>query len=119
VIIRRSRVVGLFALATFVVALGLPLVARHAFGDDIDVGWGEQPISFGQTIAKIGSPRPPRTDEHCALCHWGRALRASVTAESISSVAPVAIGAVLASRSASSSSATVPTGSPRGPPASL
>ena len=119
-ILGRSRFVGLFALASFVATIGLPFVAPgHAFGDDVDEGWGEQPVAFGGTVSKLGSVRPPRTNEHCALCHWARALRASVAADPVRCNPPIVIGAALVSRSASCPTPTWGSGSSRGPPTAL
>jgi hypothetical protein len=117
---RRSPVVALVALAAFVGTLGLPLIAsRHAFGDDVDLGWGEQQIGPGHPITQIERVRPAPADDHCALCHWARALGSSVTGAEARHVPPVTVGAVVRSHSSSDSTVALVAGSPRGPPISL
>jgi hypothetical protein len=71
---RRSRrhFSALVALAAFVASFALPFVApRHAWIVDPDAGWGV-PVLAG--TPSFATPTEARDGEHCAICHWMRAL---------------------------------------------
>jgi hypothetical protein len=117
---RRSPVVALVALAAFVGTLGLPLIAsRHAFGDDADLGWGEQQLGPRHPVTQLERTHPAPPDDHCAICHWVRALGSSVTGIEARHVPPATTGAVVRSHACSDSTVALVAGSPRGPPSSL
>ena len=67
----RSRLVAWFALTVFVGSLGLPLAVRHLAWDD-DLGDG-RPIS-GHPAAQVDAGQPSASSDHCALCHFWRAM---------------------------------------------
>ncbi len=74
------RVVALAALVTFATSLALPLVStRHALADDPDVGWGGRPLVSAHAVARLNALIPSDASEHCAICHWMRALGSSIT----------------------------------------
>jgi hypothetical protein len=60
-------------LATFLVGLTAPaLSARHgATGDDASCGPG---LVNGHPVEQFEPVLPPVVDDHCALCHWLRAV---------------------------------------------
>lgn len=72
--LRRST--AFVALIAFAASFGLPFAApTHAWIDDPDSGWRGIPV-IG-TPAQVEAPTSSR-DEHCAICHWMRALGSSV-----------------------------------------
>ena len=70
----------LFALATavaFATSFGLPFVSPlHAWVNDPDAGWDIPLVSSsaGHGGACFGVAGGPQAPEHCAICHWMRAL---------------------------------------------
>jgi hypothetical protein len=75
---RRSRrhFSALVALAAFVASFALPFVApRHAWIVDLDAGW-DVPVLAGAPA--FTTPTDARDGEHCAICHWMRALGSSL-----------------------------------------
>ena len=80
---RRSRrhFSALVALAAFVASFALPFAApRHAWIVDPDAGW-DVPVLAGTPA--FTAPTEARTGEHCAICHWMRALGSSVVGASM------------------------------------
>lgn len=68
----RRHFSALVALAAFVASFALPFVApRHAWIVDRDAGW-DVPILAGSP--EFSAPAGNPGDEHCAICHWMRAL---------------------------------------------
>ena len=75
---RRSRrhFSALVALAAFVASFALPFAApRHAWIVDPDAGW-DVPVLSGSPV--FTTPSQARDGEHCAICHWMRALGSSL-----------------------------------------
>jgi hypothetical protein len=69
---------ALFALAAFVASFALPFVApRHAWVVDPDAGW-DVPVLAGGGTPEVTRPAPAPDGEHCAICHWMRALGSSM-----------------------------------------
>jgi hypothetical protein len=71
---RRSRrhFWALVALAAFVASFALPFAApRHAWIVDPDAGWAV-PVLAGTPEFATRADTPE--GEHCAICHWMRAL---------------------------------------------
>jgi hypothetical protein len=76
---RRSRrhFSALFALAAFVASFALPFAApRHAWIVDPDAGWDVPVLAGGAPEFSAAGEAP--TGEHCAICHWMRALGSSL-----------------------------------------
>ena len=114
---RRSRVVATVALAAFLGALALPLFAsRHGFGDDVDAGWGGRRLSTGHPVTQVETVYPAAADEHCAICHWGRAFGSSVTGAPVRYAPTVIVSAIVASPLDTASTIFLAVGPPRGPP---
>ena len=67
------------ALAAFAANLLLPgsLVLHEP--DDVDAAWGAPGLVAGHPVTQVEPVYPPVEDEHCAICHWMRALTHSVT----------------------------------------
>ena len=75
---RRSRrhFSALVALAAFVASFALPFAApRHAWIVDPDAGW-DVPVLAG--TPSFATPTEAGNGEHCAICHWMRALGSSL-----------------------------------------
>jgi len=72
---RRRPVTALVALVAFALSFGLPFMApRHAWVDDPDSGWvGLPPIGAGGA-PQVAAAGATSDGEHCAVCHWMRAL---------------------------------------------
>ena len=69
---------ALLALVAFAASFALPFVApRHAWIIDPDAGWG-MPVLAGVAAPEITTPAPAPEGEHCAICHWMRALGSSM-----------------------------------------
>ena len=71
---RRSRrhFSAFVALAAFVASFALPFIApRHAWIVDPDAGW-DIPALAG--TPEFTTPDAQPGGEHCAICHWMRAL---------------------------------------------
>ncbi|HEX5217050.1 MAG TPA: hypothetical protein VFV98_16420 [Vicinamibacterales bacterium] len=59
-------------MAVLVAAQGLPaLSSRHLFAD---ADAGGPVLAIGHTAAQFEAVRTPVADEHCAICHWMRAV---------------------------------------------
>ena len=60
-------------VVALVVAQGLPaLSARHLF-DDADADCGPS-LSTAHPVSQFEAVHPPQADEHCAVCHFIRAV---------------------------------------------
>jgi hypothetical protein len=82
---RRSRrhFSALFALAAFLASFALPFVApRHAWVVDPDAGWGVAVLA-GMGAPEVTAPVGAPEGEHCAICHWMRALGNSMVGASM------------------------------------
>jgi hypothetical protein len=75
-------------LTVFIVGLALPLASRSHLRWDDDLDCGSGILAVGHERAQIDVPQaaPSTAQEHCALCHW---LRAVATA------APVPVAAAI------------------------
>ena len=72
----RRHFSALVALAAFVASFALPFAApRHAWIVDPDAGW-DVPVLAG--TPQFTAPTEAREGEHCAICHWMRALGSSL-----------------------------------------
>jgi hypothetical protein len=77
---RVRRTGALLALLAFASGLLLPgsLVLHEP--DDADAAWGAPGLVAGHAGTHVEPVLPPVGDEHCAICHWMRALTHSVSA---------------------------------------
>jgi hypothetical protein len=74
----RRPLPALVALVAFTATLSLPFVTpRHAWVNDPDSGWTGLPFLPGPTPL-VGAPAATSDGEHCAVCHWMRALGSSM-----------------------------------------
>jgi hypothetical protein len=119
-VFRRSRTAVLITLATFVLALGLPLVSStHGLGDDADAGWIGAP-GVPDAGARLTSSTDDATgDTHCAVCHWARALGATTVAHAAAPVAPPSVSLTADAFATRPSAPFSSARSPRGPPPAL
>jgi hypothetical protein len=75
---RTRRLGSWLALASFVAGVLLPAsVVRHG-PDDPDAAWGAPGLAAGHPVTQVEPVRPPVPQDHCAICHWVRALTHSV-----------------------------------------
>ena len=80
----RRQLTAWIALAAFAAGLLLPIsFARHSWTDDPDLGWGEPQLVNRHPVTQIEAVRPAAAAEHCAICHWLRALGSSVTSAKV------------------------------------
>lgn len=68
------RLRALAALATFVGSLSLPLVSFSHLLQDDDRACGSVLLALGHPWAQLEAPHPSLPADHCALCHWLRAV---------------------------------------------
>jgi hypothetical protein len=54
------------------------MTPRHAWIVDPAAGWDVVPVVAGAGAAAIGNPTTTPEAEHCAICHWMRALGSSM-----------------------------------------
>jgi hypothetical protein len=73
------RLRALLALSTFVGSLSLPLVSFGHLTLDDDRACGSVVLDAGQPWAQFEPIRPSLPADHCALCHWLRAVGGSRT----------------------------------------
>jgi hypothetical protein len=104
------------ALGIFIGGLALPIVSpAHPVDDDQDTP-GVALISH-HPWSEIASVLPPAVPQHCAICHWERALSgasASARVEVASALHAIAVGRLEIRLSADS--APIRHGSSRAPP---
>jgi hypothetical protein len=67
------------ALAAFVAGVLLPASFAVHEPDDVDAAWGAAGLVAGHPVTQVEPVLPPVDEEHCAICHWMRALTHSVT----------------------------------------
>jgi hypothetical protein len=81
---RVRRIGALIALIAFSAGLLLPgAFVLHA-PDDADAAWGAPGLVAGHPVTQVEPERPSVEDEHCAICHWMRALTHSITGARLS-----------------------------------
>ena len=68
------RLRALLALTALGGSLSLPLVNFSHLTLDDDRACGSVVLALGHPWAQFESPRPSLPDDHCALCHWLRAV---------------------------------------------
>jgi hypothetical protein len=72
------RTAAWLALIAFVAGLVLPVsIPLHA-PDDADAAWGASGLLGRDGALRFAPPGSEGEDEHCAICHWLRALNHSV-----------------------------------------
>jgi hypothetical protein len=77
------RLAAWIAILFFAAGLILPAsLAAHA-PDDADAAWGAPGLVAGHPIDQVEPVREADGDNHCAICHWLRALTHSVRASAI------------------------------------
>jgi hypothetical protein len=62
------------ALVAFLGGLGLPFLNARHFGADDDTACGQVSIFNGHTQQQVDAAPAPVPRDHCALCHWQRAV---------------------------------------------
>lgn len=73
------RLRALLALTAFVGSLSLPLVNFGHLTLDDDRACGSIVLALGHPWAQLESPAQSLPADHCALCHWLRAVGGSRT----------------------------------------
>ena len=77
------RLAAWIAILSFAAGLILPAsISAHA-PDDRDAAWGAAGLLAGHPTDQIEPVRDPADDDHCAICHWLRALTHSVRGATI------------------------------------
>lgn len=62
------------ALLAFLGGLGLPFLNARHFGYDDDAACGQISLFNGHTQQQYEATAAPIPRDHCALCHWQRAV---------------------------------------------
>jgi hypothetical protein len=75
------RLRALLALSAFVGSLSLPLVSFGHLTLDDDRACGSIVLALGHPWAQLEPIRPSLPADHCALCHWLRAVGGSRTSD--------------------------------------
>ena len=113
------RAAAWLALFAFAAGLILPAsVAVHA-PDDADAAWGAARLLASHAQTQVEPVRPPTDDDHCAICHWLRALNHSVRTANLRGphlAAGVLAAAAIVTAPQTGTDASAPA---RAPPASL
>lgn len=68
------RLTGLVAIVTFVAGLCLPLFSGHFLLDDDTACQTDVLVSRTARAQAIQTAQPVAPLEHCAICHWQRAI---------------------------------------------
>jgi hypothetical protein len=114
------RVRAWVALLAFLGGLALPFLNSKHFGADDDAACGQVSLYSGHTRLEFRAEPPPAPRDHCALCHWQRAVGGASPASPLaafSNLAPDALRPVPATRVAGASA--VRQRPSRAPPASI
>ena len=74
------RLRALLALSAFVGSLSLPVVGFGHLTLDDDRACGSVVMALSHPGVQVDAPRPSLPLDHCALCHWLRAVGGSRTA---------------------------------------
>ena len=75
------RVGSWLALGAFVASTLLPASLAFHAPDDSDAAWGAPGLLNGHPITQFEAVLPTVPDQHCAICHWMRALEHSVSGQ--------------------------------------
>lgn len=73
------RLTAQVALAVFLGVLTLPVLSPSHLRADDDIDCGSADLVLRNPTPQLGLPTPPATRQHCALCHWQRAVRSATT----------------------------------------
>ena len=79
---RCRRIGAIAALVAFTSGILLPGSFVLHEPDDMDAAWGAPGLVAGHAVTQVEPVQPPVEEEHCAICHWMRALTHSVTTAS-------------------------------------
>ena len=88
------RALAWIVVAVLVAAQGLPaLSSRHLFADaDAECG---PVLAIGHTAAQFEAVRTPLADEHCAICHWMRAVNGAAPGSPLAALVATDLQAVV------------------------
>lgn len=116
----RRRLVALVAMATFVAGLCLPLFSGHFLVDDDTACDTDVLIPITSQPNTIQASQPEAPLEHCAICHWQRAISgAHASARTIAVRAPQLSAAVTIDATRAPVVTLQHFGASRAPPSSL
>ena len=73
------RIRALVTLVAFVASLGLPVFSLSHYALDDDTACGSIQLTTTQSGAQLEQKRPSLPLQHCAICHWLRAVGGSQT----------------------------------------
>ena len=111
------RVLAWIVVAVLVAAQGLPaLSSRHLFADaDAECG---PTLAAGHTSSQFEGVRNRTADEHCAICHWMRAVNGAAPGSPLAALIASDAPSVVASGRPSSYALDLAADTPsRAPPA--
>jgi hypothetical protein len=77
-LVRVRRIGAVVALLAFAAGLLLPGSFVLHEPDDADAAWGAPGLVAGHSTTQLEPVLPSADEEHCAICHWMRALTHSV-----------------------------------------
>ena len=81
---RLRRLIGRFALVTFMGTLAMPMLAL------VHISWNDDPTCESDELgprhaaAQVEAPQAPTAAGHCAVCHWMRAITGAAPTVSVS-----------------------------------
>jgi hypothetical protein len=73
------RLRALATLVVFVASLGLPMVSFGHYGLEDDLACGSVSLTEAHPGVQLDQARPKLPPNHCAVCHWLRAVGGSHT----------------------------------------
>lgn len=97
------RLTGLVAILTFVAGLCLPLFSGHFLLDDDTACQTDVLVALTAQPPVVQAPQPEAPPEHCAICHWQRAIsgaHASARTLAVRALEPSVSVALAATRAA-------------------
>jgi hypothetical protein len=75
------RIRALVTLVAFVASLGLPVFSLSHYALDDDTACGSIQLTPTQSSVQLDQKRPSLPLQHCAICHWLRAVGGSQTTD--------------------------------------
>ena len=112
------RLFGFLTLAVFLGSLGLPLLPATHFDWNDDTACGATGFAAGRKDAFSAAKTPP-VPQHCAICHWLRAMGAAAPGHVVATGPAIAQPRILSASAINAPDLLLVRHCPsRGPPAS-